>query len=350
MDYDPAYMQRAIQLAGLGKACVAPNPMVGAVIVHDNKIIGEGYHRKYGGPHAEVNAVASVGQKSLLREATMYVNLEPCNHHGLTPACTNLIIQSGIPRLVIGQPDPNPLVAGKGIKRLHDTGIEVLTGVLESESRELNRRFNTFHERKRPYVILKWAKTSDGFVDLVRKKDDPIQPNWITDEYCRRLVHKWRSEESAIMVGTDTALKDNPKLNIRLWKGKDPLRIVLDRKLRLKKDLNLLDGSIPTIVYTSEEKEGKANLEYAVVDFDDNLLDSIMNDLYRRSIQSVIIEGGPKLLKSFIKCNLWDEARVFTGPLKFNQGVKAPDFPFSPIKEMETGNSKLEVYRNRDEC
>jgi len=338
-------MARALDLAKRGLGSVAPNPLVGAVIVYQGRIIGEGYHQYHGGPHAEVNAINSVEEKDQLKESTMYVNLEPCNHTGLTPPCTGLILKHSIPRLVVAQTDPNPVVAGKGIERLKKNGIEVIHGILEDEAWEVNRRFNTFHEKKRPFIILKWAQTEDGFVDKVRDKTDPIGPNWITDDFCRQMVHKWRSEEAAIMVGTDTAHKDNPKLNVRSWKGKDPLRIVLDQHLRLPENLHLFDSSTQTIVYTGKEKVSSTNLEYVWMDFDDNILISLLKDLYQRSVQSIIIEGGTKLLNSFIKSNLWDEARVFTGPIKFGAGVKAPIFPFEPIEKKSTGNSILKIYR-----
>jgi diaminohydroxyphosphoribosylaminopyrimidine deaminase/5-amino-6-(5-phosphoribosylamino)uracil reductase len=346
MDKDSTFMARALSLAKLGQGKVAPNPMVGAVIVHNGKIIGEGYHQEYGGPHAEVNAVDSVKDSGFLRGSTLYVNLEPCNHKGKTPPCTNLIMEKLIPRLIVGQKDPNPFVSGSGIERLMNNGVEVKVGILENECLELNRRFNLFHQKNRPYIILKWAQTEDGFVDLIRKKNDPIQPNWITDDYCRMMVHKWRSEEAGIMVGTEAALKDNPKLNVRSWSGNDPLRIVLDQHLRLPSHLSLFDRSIPTIVYSGKEKASLENLEYVKLNFDDNVLISIMDDLYKRSIQSIIIEGGAKLLNSFIINNLWDEARVFTGPVNFEKGIRAPEFDFNPIELSKTGNSKLRIYRN----
>lgn len=347
MDTDSRYMERALDLAKLGLGRVAPNPMVGAVIVHKGYIIGEGYHQVYGGPHAEVNAISSVKDKNLLKESTIYVNLEPCNHTGLTPPCTNLIIEHSVPRVVVGQIDPNPLVGGKGIERLKNNGIDVEQGVLEEESLDLNKRFNTFHKKKRPFIILKWAQTEDGFVDAVRNIDDPVQPNWITDEFCRRLVHKWRSEEPAIIVGTETAKKDNPQLNVRSWSGKSPLRLVIDRNLRLDKSLYLFDGSIPTIIFNAEMNSTRENLQYIKLDFSKDILQSIMNELYEKSLQSLIVEGGPILLNSFIKQGLWDEARIFTGPLNFGNGVLAPEFPFSPSQKIQTGNSLLEIFTKK---
>lgn len=340
------YMARSLDLARLGLGRVAPNPLVGSVIVNNGKIIGEGYHKAHGGPHAEVNAINSVEDPGLLPSSTLYVNLEPCNHQGLTPACTNLILEKSIPKVVIGQKDPNPLVSGKGIKHLKEKGVEIELGVLEDESRKLNRRFNIFQEKQRPFIMLKWAQTIDGFVDIDRKIGEKVKPKWITDEYCRMLVHKWRSEEAAIMVGTETAIKDNPQLNVRSWSGKNPLRIVIDQFQRLPQGLKLFDGSIPTLVYTAKACQNKPNLEYVKISFENNFLDTILKDLYGRSVQSLIVEGGPILLNSFIEKDLWDEARVFTGPGKFEQGVPAPKFNFLPDKHLTTGNSKLEIYRN----
>ena len=347
MEIHSLYMKRALELAKLGARKVAPNPMVGAVIVNKGNIIGEGYHQFHGGPHAEVNAIGEVKNEELLKESRIYVTLEPCNHTGLTPPCTSLILEKSIPEIIIAQTDPNPLVSGTGIDRLRENGAKVITGILEEESREMNRRFNTFHEKKRPYIILKWAQSSDGFIDVIRKKDDPIQPNWITDDFCRRMVHKWRSEEAAIMVGTETALKDNPKLNVRSWEGKNPIRVVLDRNLRLPGSLNLFDSSIPTIVYTAKQKSGKKNIEYIQLDFDADILVQVLNSLYQKGIQSVFVEGGQKLLRSFIEQGLWDEARIFTGQVEFGDGVQAPDFVHTPLKKLKTGNSILRIFRNK---
>jgi len=347
MEFDSLYMRRALELAKLGAGKVAPNPMVGAVIVHNGRIIGEGYHEIHGGPHAEVNAVSSVKNMDLLKKSCLYVTLEPCNHTGFTPPCTDLILKNKIPQVVIAQTDPNPLVKGTGIDRLRENGVKVVTGILDKESREMNRRFNTFHEKKRPFIILKWAQTSDGFIDIIRKKDNSVQPTWITDEYCRRMVHKWRSEEAAIMVGTETAIKDNPRLDVRSWKGKNPLRIVLDQNLRLPESLNLFDSSIPTIVFTAKQKSGKKNIEYLQLDFEADVMQQVLENLYQKGIQSIFVEGGKKLLSSFINQNLWDEARVFTGPMDFRDGIKAPEFPFKPGEKHKAGNSILEIFHNQ---
>ena len=253
---DENYMMRCLELAEHGRQTVAPNPMVGSVIVHDGKIIGEGFHRKYGGPHAEVNAINSVENQKLLKHSTLYVNLEPCAHHGKTPPCSDLIIAKQIPKVVIGSKDIFAKVAGKGIEKMKNAGIDIKVGVLEKESLELNKRFFIFHEQKRPYIILKWAETIDGYIDIDRKKENN-GISWITHPYLRIPVHKWRSEEAGIIIGTNTALNDNPKLNTRLWYGKNPVRFVLDRNLSLPSDLSIFDGEIPTYIFTEKLTSNK---------------------------------------------------------------------------------------------
>lgn len=317
-------MQRCLELGANGLGQVAPNPMVGCVIVHDGKIIGEGYHRVFGGPHAEVGAIASVSSPDLLREATLFVNLEPCSHHGKTPPCADLIIEKGIRKVVIGAADPNPLVSGKGIKRLLESGCRVETGVLEEASRRLNKRFYTFHERHRPYVILKWAQTSDGFIDIQREPGQEARPTWITSERLRVLVHKWRSEESAIMAGTNTALLDNPRLNVRDWPGRQPVRVVMDRRLRLPGSLALFDHSQPTLVFNSQKEDVQGMTRWIRVNFNPSPLPEILDILHGMGLQSLFVEGGRELIQSFIDENLWDEARVFCGPGFFGKGVAAP--------------------------
>ena len=343
---DKIFMQRCLDLAAIGKGQTYPNPMVGSVIVYNGKIIGEGYHKKCGGPHAEVNAVNSVKDKSLLKNSTLYVNLEPCAHQGRTPACSTMIINEKILRVVIGSSDNFEKVNGKGIAMLQNAGIDVTVGVLEEQCRKLNRRFFTYNEKKRPYIILKWAMTIDGFIDFKRTPDTPIQPNWITDDYAKILVHKWRSEEMAIMVGTNTAEKDNPSLNVREWHGQSPVRIVLDKNLRLNKTLDLFNSQIKTVVYTEQKKESRKNLEFYTTPFDNNLLDNIFKDLYQREIQSVIIEGGAQLLNSLIKIGLWDEARVFMGEKLFLEGIKAPSIKLLPNNILNFGKNKLLTYNN----
>jgi diaminohydroxyphosphoribosylaminopyrimidine deaminase/5-amino-6-(5-phosphoribosylamino)uracil reductase len=346
---DEYYLSRCLELARNGLGSVAPNPMVGAVIVNDGKVIGEGFHTAFGQSHAEVEAVSHVKDRGLLKGSTLYANLEPCNHKGKTPACTDLVLQSGIGRVVIGQTDPNPVASG-GIERLRAHGVEVITGVLEKESRDLNCRFNTFHEKKRPWLILKWAQTTDGFVDIRRDITGHPDAVWITDETCRRLVHKWRSEEQAILAGSGTILADNPKLNVRSWSGQDPLRITIDRIGRLTGDakspaLHILDGSIPTLVFTFEDKPNRLNLEFIRIDPGQPFWPAVFNALYNRNIQSVLIEGGPTLFSSLIENDLWDEARVFIGPGWFGDGIRAPHFPFTPVGSERVGNSRLLKFR-----
>lgn len=340
------YMQRCLQLAQYGAGRTAPNPMVGSVIVHNGLIIGEGYHRQYGGPHAEVNAIASVKDSSLLGQSTLYVNLEPCAHFGKTPPCADLIIEKRIPRVVIGCRDPFPLVDGKGIEKLQKAGVEVLVDVLKEESRALNRRFFTFHEQQRPYIILKWAQTLDGFIDKTRKANDPVQPSWITNEQCRRLVHKWRTQEAGILVGTHTALNDNPRLNVRDWSGIPPMRMVIDRLLRLPSHLHLFDCSQPTVVFTEQEPIDHTSIQYVQLPFDCSLSESIVRWCFQNRVQSIIIEGGSQTLHSFIDAGLWDEARVFYGSIRFVDGVKAPGMTATEAETQQIGNSMLKYFYN----
>lgn len=342
---DEIYHLRCLQLAENGLGRVAPNPLVGAVIVANDKVIGEGFHSFYGGPHAEVNAINSVEDKSLLIQSTLYVNLEPCAHHGKTPPCADLIIEKKIKRVVISHPDPFEQVSGKGIEKLKNAGIEVKVGILEKESRFLNRRFLTFYENKRPYVILKWAETADGFIDIIRSSGSLSKPTWITDEYARTFVHKWRSEEQSILVGTNTAMLDNPKLNVRDWKGKNPIRMVIDNNLRLPGNLSLFDKSLPTIVFNTKVNEDKTNLQYVKIDFE-NLVPEILAYCYSNKIQSVIVEGGTRLLETFILSRLWDEARVFKANVNFGEGIKAPKIEKTPRLQVEVSNSILNTYFN----
>lgn len=320
------YMQRCLDLAAESSGFTAPNPMVGCVVVHNHRIIGEGYHRQFGGPHAEVEAIRSVGDRSLLRQSVLYVNLEPCSHTGKTPPCTGLIIESGIPEVVIGTIDPNPLVSGNGIRQLQAAGVITLTGVLAESCQWLNRRFFTFHQKKRPYVILKWAQTADGFIDRIRGIQNPAEPYWISNEVSKMLVHKWRAMEQAILVGTRTALLDNPRLNVREWHGRSPLRMVIDRKLRLPHHLNLFDGSLETWVFNEKVDKTDGNIRYARLDFS-NLVQEILRYLHYHDIQSVFIEGGRQLIESFLTEGLWDEARVITGMKRFGEGLAAPAMP-----------------------
>ena len=340
------YMQKCLQLAKKGSGEVAPNPMVGCIIVHEEKIIGKGFHKKYGTAHAEVNAINSVKNKELLKSATLYVNLEPCAHYGKTPPCADLIIKYKIPNIVIGSIDPNSLVQGKGIERLIKSGCKVNNGVLEEECKELNKRFYTFHKKKRPYIILKWAQTMDGFIDVKRNKQDIGKPLQISNERSRKLSHKWRSEEQAIMVGTNTALLDNPRLTTRKIAGKNPLRIVIDKELNIPSIYHLFDGSTPTVIFTGVRKKSKNNLEYVTINFNKNISKQILSELYKRKTQSVIIEGGTKLLSSFIEINLWDEARVFVSNKKLKAGIKAPDIKAKGTSTENVDSDKLFIYKN----
>ncbi|MGY0392093.1 bifunctional diaminohydroxyphosphoribosylaminopyrimidine deaminase/5-amino-6-(5-phosphoribosylamino)uracil reductase RibD [Bizionia sp. KMM 8389] len=327
------YINRCIEIAKNGLGTTAPNPMVGAVIVCKNKIIGEGFTSPYGGPHAEVNAIQSVTDKSLLKDATIYVTLEPCSHFGKTPPCSDLIIKHQIPQVVIGTVDTHSKVAGKGIEKLKKAGCHVITGILEDACKRHHKRFFSIHNNKRPYIILKWAETADGFIaPETRNKQQPV---WITNTYSRQLVHKWRTEEQAILVGTQTALADNPSLTARDWIGQNPTRVVLDRSQKLPKSLQIFNTDAETLVITENS-----------IDFNRNIASQICNILYKKDIQSIIIEGGSKTLQTFIDEKIWDEARVFTGATNFKTGVKAPIFSGTLLSETTILNDTLKTYIN----
>lgn len=335
MKLEELYIKRCLELASNGLGTTYPNPLVGSVIVHNGKIIGEGWHRKSGEAHAEVNAIRSVQDKSLLSEATIYVSLEPCSHFGKTPPCSDLIIQHKIPKVVIGTIDPFAKVAGNGIKKLQEAGCEVIVGVLEKECQEVNRRFFTFHQKKRPFIILKWAQTEDGFIAPSSKTEK--KPVWITNSYSRQMVHKWRSEEQGILVGTQTVLEDNPKLDVRDWTGNNPVRIVLDKNNKISKESLIFDNSAQTILVTVDILSSPKSEVKAIIDL-----------LFENNIQSVIIEGGARTLQHFIEENLWDEARVFTSDIRFSTGVKAPQF-FGKTKKVEKiVKDQLLIYSNYD--
>jgi diaminohydroxyphosphoribosylaminopyrimidine deaminase/5-amino-6-(5-phosphoribosylamino)uracil reductase len=323
METEEKYMARCIDLAKHGLGKVSPNPMVGAVIVHEGKIIGEGYHRKYGEAHAEVNAIRSVNDESLLRNATLYVSLEPCSHFGKTPPCTELIIRKQIPRVVVACLDPYPEVSGRGIRMLRENGVEVITGVLENESTALNKDFMSYYTMQRPYIYLKWAQSADGFIDRVRA-DATIPPVALSSPLMLQQVHKKRSEVAAIMVGTRTALLDNPSLTVRHWSGTSPVRVVLDRNLSIPPWYHLLDGRTPTLVFTCREKENVPNVEYIRISFDDNVLKQVLSQLLARRLNSLLVEGGAYLLTRFIEEGLWDEIQVETTSLCLGDGIKAP--------------------------
>jgi len=324
MDVSGLYMARCLELAERGKGNVAPNPMVGAVIVHDGRIIGEGYHRCYGEAHAEVNAIASVRDTSLLHKSTLYVSLEPCSHYGKTPPCAELIIKTKIPCVVVACLDPYPEVAGCGIKMLQEAGVEVITGVMEREATELNRYFMTAHKKQRPYIILKWAQSADGFIDYIRK-DKTEKPARLSSPITRMMVHKLRSEVQSIMVGPNTAILDNPSLTVRHWSGKSPVRILVDRNLRVPE--KWFEGSQRTIVYTTKNFRqrffDKMNLEYVKMDDYERLFQNMLADLYRKNIFSLLIEGGACIHRCFTEEGLWDEMIMETAPVYLTNGVKS---------------------------
>ena len=338
MQNEEFFMQRCIELACKAMGCASPNPMVGSVIVYNNKIIGEGYHEKYGSHHAEVNAINSVKNKSLLSKSTLYVNLEPCAHFGKTPPCSDLIIQNKIPEVVIGCVDTFSEVSGKGIERMRSVGIDVKVGVLENESRELNKRFFTFHEKKRPYIILKWAESKDGFI----APKNQTKPFWMTSNESKKLAHKWRAEEDAILVGRITAEKDNPSLTVREVEGINPIRIVIDKDLKLSADFNLFNIDAKTIVFNQLKSEENNSNNYIKINFN-NLTENILQELHKQNIQSIIIEGGTITLQSFIDKKLWDEARIFTTNKTLTEGVKPPAIEGKIISEDETGGDRFKI-------
>lgn len=331
-------MRRSLELAELGKGSVSPNPMVGCVIVYEGKIIGEGYHQHYGGPHAEVNAVNSVADQNLLKESEVFVTLEPCAHWGKTPPCANLLVEKGVKKVIIAAVDSNPLVGGKGIEILKNAGIEVESRILEQEARWQNRRFFTQIEKKRPYVILKWAQTLDGFVAR-----ENFSSKWISSSKSRQLVHKWRVEEDSILVGKNTAQYDNPTLNVRDWVGKNPIRIVLDSLLELPGNLNLFDKSIPTLCFNTIKSESQENLEWIKMNPGFSVKE-ILEELQSRKIQSLLVEGGSQVLKNFIQSELWDEARVFTSKTTFERGILAPVLNQNPVETISLDQDRLDIY------
>lgn len=339
------YMQRCLQLAAMGAGKVAPNPMVGAVLVYENRIIGEGYHQKHGEAHAEVNCINSVAEadKKLIEESTLYVSLEPCAHFGKTPPCADLIIKNKIPKVVIGCRDSFEEVAGRGIERLKAAGVDVAVGIFENECLELNRRFFVFHEMKRPYIILKWAQSSDGKIAAAG-----ASRTLISNEFTNRLVHKWRTEEAAIMVGTNTALLDDPVLTARFWPGNDPVRLVIDTALKLPLHLKLFDRTVKTIVFNFVKHAEEENLVYYLLKRKENIPEQIADALYSLNIQSVMVEGGAKLLQSFIDEGLWDEARLISNEqLIINNGLNAPVLKNNRLcKEQKIENDKISFFRN----
>ncbi|MBA4240090.1 MAG: bifunctional diaminohydroxyphosphoribosylaminopyrimidine deaminase/5-amino-6-(5-phosphoribosylamino)uracil reductase RibD [Sphingobacteriaceae bacterium] len=337
-------MKHALELAFKGLGHVAPNPMVGCVIVHNNQIIAEGYHEQYGSAHAEPNAIKQVSDE-LLKESTLYVTLEPCSHYGKTPPCADLIISKGIKKVVVGNLDTNPLVSGKGIQKLKDAGIEVEYGVLDNECRALNKRFFTFHEKKRPYVILKWAQTQDGFIShwpLPQDKED----NWITGKESKDLVHQWRSQEQAILIGYNTLMNDNPLLTTRLASGKNPIRLVLSRTIDLPEDLHIFNQDAKTIIFNPVKDEIKNNVEFVKIDWNKKAQE-VLDYCFKHNISSVIVEGGTNTIYNFMNINAWDEAQVFVNPTKkFEHGISAPEINLNNITPINVGNDLLYTILN----
>ena len=347
MKVQEKYIKRCIELAKNGLGTTYPNPLVGCVIVFENTIIGEGWHKKSGASHAEVIAIESVQNKELLSSSTLYVSLEPCSHFGKTPPCADLILKYKIPNVVIGTVDPNSKVAGKGIQKLKDSGVNVTFGILEKEGNELNKRFFTFHRKNRPYIILKWAESADGFISPKNKTEQ--KPVWISNEYSRQLAHKWRSEEQAILVGTQTIIDDNPSLTVRDWVGKNPIRVVIDKENAIDLSSNVFDNQAKTIVFSNKEVTSNSDkIQTIKIDFDTNSTQEIVKKLYNNNIQSSIIEGGRKTLQSFIDANLWDEARIFIGEINLKEGTKAPELNRKINSKVVLKKDTLLLYRNDD--
>lgn len=340
---DEKYLKRALYLATLGKGTAAPNPMVGSVVVCDGKIIGEGYHETCGEAHAEVNAINSVQDKSLLSKSTIYVNLEPCAHFGKTPPCSNLIIEHNIPRVVIGCIDSYSEVAGKGIEKMKKAGIDVTVGVLEHQSLEINKRFFTFHTHKRPYIILKWAQSANGFMDIERsEKQKGIF--WITQPETKTLVHKWRAEEAGILVGRQTIETDNPSLTCRDYAGNSPTRFIIDKNLKTKySDFTISKDGVKTYIFNSIESKIVDNITF--IKLDDFSLNSLLLAIYKLDIQSIIVEGGKFTLTQFIDTNLWDEARVLTGIGSIDNGIKSPSINGEVVESYPFGKDSVTIYK-----
>lgn len=344
MNHHQYFMQRCFQLAVQGGANTKTNPMVGAVITHNGQIIGEGYHQQYGQAHAEINAINSVApeNKYKLPESCIYVSLEPCAHHGKTPPCATAIVQHKIPEVYIAQLDPFPKVSGRGLDILQQAGVKVHTQLLNKTGQWLNRRFLTFVQKKRPYIILKWAETKNGYFAPINK-----QQQWISNKLSKYLVHKWRGEESAIMVGTKTALIDNPRLNNRLWYGTSPIRVVLDKHLRIPPHHHLLNDDLQTIVFTQNHPTPtflNKDVQYINIHFDENILTNVLAYLYRANVKSLIVEGGKQLLSSFITAGVWDEARVLQGHQKWSEGTTAPQLhKAKQVCSHKIGNNILKV-------
>jgi diaminohydroxyphosphoribosylaminopyrimidine deaminase/5-amino-6-(5-phosphoribosylamino)uracil reductase len=344
---DMIFMHRCLDLAGKAEGYTSPNPLVGAVIVHDGRIIGEGFHLEAGTPHAEVHAINAVKDKSLLPHSSLYVSLEPCSHQGRTPPCADLIIRSGIRRVVIGTGDTSLKVAGKGIERMRQAGIEVVSGVAEDECREINRRFFTVHEQQRPYVILKWARSADGFIDTLRAPGEAIGPHWITGMPERILVHRWRAAEDAILAGGATIRADNPSLDVRYWKGRNPVRVIVSRSGKIDPQAKVLNGTAKVKLFTCNGSITLPGAEVIQINDDQNIAGSVLKILHEMEMQSVLVEGGAFIIRQFVGSGLWDEARRFTGKMNFGKGVADPFPSFRPNEAFSFAKSTLEIARNR---
>ncbi len=343
---DIKFMQRCLELASKAEGLTYPNPLVGSVIVCDGNVVGEGYHLKAGEPHAEVNAINSVRAKEKLRHSTLYVNLEPCSHTGKTPPCADLIIRNSIPRVVIGTGDTSKKVSGKGIKRLVNAGCEVIAGVAEEECRIINRRFFTFHEKDRPYIILKWAQSADGFMDIKRTDTHNTEPNWISGKAERVLVHRWRASEQAILVGAGTIRADDPKLNVREWTGPDPLKIVLSGSGSFYLKPAAVNANGRLFVFSCDDDLPKGEAIAVKLNKNEQSAKQVTEYLFHSGIQSLLIEGGAMVLEHFISTGFWDEARIFTGKSFFKEGVKAPRLSGRRLSKSYFSMSCLETYLN----
>ena len=336
------FMKRCLQLAQKGLGYTYPNPMVGAVVVNKGIIIGEGWHKKAGAAHAEVHALSKLSSKDLV-DATLYVNLEPCSHHGKTPPCCELVIAKGIKKVVIGAKDPNPKVAGNGIIAMQNAGIEVVTGVLEEDCKELNKRFYCFHNKKRPYIILKWAQSQDGY--LAPRDDTQGTVTWISDAHSQQLAHRWRAEEHAILVGRKTVTQDNPKLTTRKWKGKNPIRLVIDCELKADPSASAFDDAAQTIVFNCHKTAQEGNVYWELVE-EKSIIETLLKKAVRYGIQSIIVEGGAITINHFLSKNIWDECRVIKSQKRLNGGIKAPEKPNKKSTQMKIIRDYLQIFKN----
>lgn len=343
---DLLYMRRCLDLACRAEGNTSPNPLVGSVIVHDGTITGEGYHLRAGTPHAEVHAINAVADKSLLPHSTLYASLEPCSHHGRTPPCTDLIIGSGIKRVVVGTKDTSLKVAGRGIEKMRAAGIEVVEGIAEDECRWINRRFFTWHEKQRPYVILKWARSADGYIDLNRQPGDAAEPHWITGMTERVLVHRWRAAEDAILAGGGTVRADNPSLDVRLWRGKNPVKVIVSRSGALDRGSKIFNGTADVILFTRNRDVSFQNTRVVYLKEDQDFIAEVLKVLHQLGIQSLFVEGGAFIIKCFVSAGLWDEAWRFTGKKNFGGGVPDPFTSFTPCRSYHFNQSLLERALN----